>query len=268
MPLKWKLMFTTLPWVLGAITLKLVLVHGLGVEGFFDFTDVGVVLTGGVFLIGFMLAGTMADFKESEKLPAELACTLETLEETFTLAAASRPDLDGPHLVGTVLDCTQSIHDWLYKKIDHPTMFAAVDRLAAGMHTLERAGATGYALRAANELSYLRKLLTRMGVISRTGFLASGYAILETLTAIVVALLMIARFDSVWAEVVLVGFVSLVYVYMLRLIYDIDDPFEYSDEGPGGAAEVELFPFTEYHERLRGRAGAAFKAGGSASRSS
>ena len=92
--LKWKLMVSTLPVVLALLGLKLFLEHVLGFEGLIDFSDVGIILTSGVFLIGFLLAGTMADYKEAEKLPADLSCTLETIEEIFVLAATDRPDLD------------------------------------------------------------------------------------------------------------------------------------------------------------------------------
>ena len=92
--LKWKLMVSTLPVVLALLGLKLFLEHVLGFEGLIDFSDVGIILTSGVFLIGFLLAGTMADYKEAEKLPADLSCTLETIEEIFVLAATDRPALD------------------------------------------------------------------------------------------------------------------------------------------------------------------------------
>jgi hypothetical protein len=51
-----------------------------------------------------------------------------------------------------------------------------------------------------------------------------------------------------------VPFVTLIFVYMVRLIRDIDDPFEYTEAGQAGAVEVELFPIHEYLERLRKRA--------------
>lgn len=246
-------MVSTLPGVVGVVGFKLFLAHVLGVTGFFAFPDAGVVFTGGVFLIGFMLAGTMADYKESEKLPGEVACNLESIEEAFVLAAETRPELSRVHLMEVVLRCTHSIEAWLYRTIPHPELFAAVEKLNDACAELERAGATSHSMRASYEIHQLRRFLTRMGVISRTDFLASGYAILETLTAVIILLLMLASFSSVWAEVLLVTFVSLTYLYMVRLIYDIDDPFEYDATGPTGAAEVELFPLTEYRDRLKER---------------
>src|SRR5690606_30978301 len=83
---KWRLMVTTLPITLLVLAAKLFILLGMNYEGLVKFSEVGVVVTGGMFLIGFMLAGTMSDYKESEKIPAELASILETLEDTCRLA--------------------------------------------------------------------------------------------------------------------------------------------------------------------------------------
>jgi len=92
-----------------------------------------------------------------------------------------------------------------------------------------------------------------MSVISRTGFLATGYALLETLTVIILGLLMIAKFRSLLAESLLVALIALIYVYMLRLIRDIDDPFEYNEDGVAGAAEVDLEVLNDYRRRVAAR---------------
>jgi hypothetical protein len=253
MLIKWRLMLTSLPYVAFAVLVKFGLERGLDFKGVIEFSDVGLVLTGGVFLVGFMLAGTMADYKESEKIPAELACILETIEETFAQAVASKPGLDEKALRESLWEVSQGTHDWFYKKLTQERLFQRLEALSKAIHTLEKAGAGGYASRALSELHNLRKTLSRVAVISRTGFLASGYALLETLTTAIVLLLMISKFKSEVAEIILIAFVSLIFTYMLRLIRDIDDPFEYSADGAKGAAEVELFPLEEYLVRAKSR---------------
>ena len=42
-----------------------------------ELSDAGIVFTGAFFVMGLMLAATMSDFKESEKIPGEVACNLE-----------------------------------------------------------------------------------------------------------------------------------------------------------------------------------------------
>lgn len=88
-------------------------------------------------------------------------------------------------------------------------------------------------------------------------FLVSGYALLDTLVSAVLLLLVICSYKQdfcVVGKYVIIGFVSLTYVYIWRLIRDLDDPFEYGEnEQRSGAAEIDLFPLLEFQERLKER---------------
>src|SRR6478672_7300460 len=88
--IKWKLMISTLPYVVVVLAIKMGAERILGFNGVLEFRDIALVLTGGVFLIGFMLSGTLTDYKEAEKIPAELACTMETIEEAFIQAGIGK----------------------------------------------------------------------------------------------------------------------------------------------------------------------------------
>lgn len=253
MLLKWRLFLTTLPFVVGALIVKLALERFFAFQGLLEFSDMSLVLTGGTFLIGFMLAGTLADYKEAEKLPAEIACELETIEEAFAQASIGRPGLDLKAQRKAVLAAGTSLWDWFHKRQTAPEMFAALERLAAHSLELEQHGAGPHASRALRQLHNLRRYTTRVGVISRTGFVSAGYALLEVLTVAILGMTVVARFKNTLTEIVLVPFVALIFVYMLRLIRDLDDPFDYAVDGRSGAVEVELFPLKEYLDRLESR---------------
>src|SRR5687767_2350199 len=109
-------MITTLPFVAVVLLIKVGLQFGIQFEGVLEFSDVGLVLTGGVFLMGFMLAGTMADYKESEKLPGTLACSLENIEEFFDQATVGRPTLHRLPLKTEVRDAGRRIRQWIFKQ--------------------------------------------------------------------------------------------------------------------------------------------------------
>lgn len=252
--LKWKLMLTTLPIVLAMAGLKLLLDLGFQFRGLVPFADVGVILTACVFLIGFLLAGTMSDYKESERLPAEIAATLETIEEIFALAAVNRPGLKLQELRRSVLELTDEIKNWLLHRRDTDDVYGALSRMGTVITWLEREGAGPYASRAVPQLMTVRRSVSRIDVIARTGFLPPAYALLEVLVVMVIGLMLIAEFNSRIVEFLIVPFVTLVNVYMLRLIRDIDNPFEYSPDGQrDGKAEVELWPIDEYRGRLAAR---------------
>jgi hypothetical protein len=248
--IKWKLMFSTLPYVAAVLALKLGAEKFFGFNGVLEFSDIALVLTGGVFLIGFMLSGTLTDFKEAEKIPAEVACVLETLEEMFLQASVGR-SFDLAAQRQAVLETGESIWFWLHRKVKQEAVFAQLAKLASMMLELEKAGAGPHATRGLRELHNLRRHVTRVGVISRTGFVAAGYALLEVLTAAILGMTVVSHFKNALTEVVLVSFITLIFVYMVRMIRDIDDPFEYDETGQVGAVEVELFPISEYLDRLR-----------------
>ncbi len=252
--LKWKLMLTTLPIVVLMAGVKLVLDLYFEFQGLVPFADVGVILTACVFLIGFLLAGTMADYKESERLPAEIAATLETIEEIFALAAINRPGLKLPALRRSVLELTDGIKNWLVHRGRTDDVYGALSRMGEVIGCLEVEGAGPYASRAVPQLMTVRRNVARIDVIARTGFLPPAYALLEVLVVMVIGLMLIAEFSSTLVECLIVPFVTLVNIYMLRLIRDIDNPFEYSPDGrTSGKAEVELWPLDEYRARLAAR---------------
>lgn len=254
--LKWKLMLTTVPFVLAVTGFKALLEFGLQFQGYVEFSDIGVVLTGGVFLTGFLLAGTMADYKESEKLPGEVATTLEALEDMFALGAMQKPALDAKVLRGHLLRLTDAIKAWLLKSKSSAEVFEALGAMSDAFAYLSQNGAGSTAGYSLSPLDKLRKAVSRIDVISRTGFLPPAYALLEVLLVMILSLLMVAKFKSTVAEFVIVPTVALLNIYMLRLIRDIDDPFDFAPDGQKrGGAEVDLFPIDEYRARLARRIG-------------
>lgn len=249
--IKWKLMVTTLPFVVALVGVRFFLDNHYNFQGFLDFSDVGPVLTAAAVLIGYMLSNTTSDYKESERLPGEVAASLETMEETYAWAAVTRSQLDVQGFRRRLAALTDEIFAWLTGKKTSEGKFQSLQQFNQVVTELERAGASNPASRFLAELHALRRVLTRMGVIARTGFLASGYALLDFLVVSVVVLMLVASYKNPFAKYVILTSVPLTYLYMLRLVRDIDNPFDYAADGKQkGAAEVELFPLHEYRQRL------------------
>src|ERR1700712_1497500 len=70
----------TLPVVAAVVGTKAIL-QGTGTHPL----DLNPLLSGLIaaiiFMLGFLLSGTIADYKESERLPGELACSLEAIAD-------------------------------------------------------------------------------------------------------------------------------------------------------------------------------------------
>ena len=78
------------------ISLAVVLIKKLVVENLYfndqiiseliELSDITIVFTGAFFVFGLLLAATMTDFKESEKIPGEVASNLEAIKDWIYLA--------------------------------------------------------------------------------------------------------------------------------------------------------------------------------------
>ncbi|MEI8345762.1 MAG: hypothetical protein WCG06_06795 [Candidatus Omnitrophota bacterium] len=82
---KWSVALQILPLLGSVIVLKIIL-HGLGWEVLSLnplFTSIVAATT---FLLGFLITGVLTDYKESEKIPGDLAASFETLaDECFII---------------------------------------------------------------------------------------------------------------------------------------------------------------------------------------
>jgi len=250
---KWKLLLKSLPIVMIVLAIKLVITEVFQYKGMMELSEMGIILTGGVFLMGFMLAGTMADYKESEKLPSEIASSFESLEETYINSLASKPNIDKNLVKTEIMVLINSVYDWFYKKIDNSKLSENFEIFAKSLQKVEPEFQAGIYLKVLGEMQNIRKTVGRVNYISSTGFLSTGYALLETLICLIAILLMVTTFKSILAEVVIVFFVMLIYTYMYRLIKDIDNPFEYQEGKAAGAAEIDLFPLIDYKNKTEKR---------------
>ena len=251
--IKWRLMLTTLPITITILLLKFGILHILNYEGLVKFSEIGLVITGGIFIIAFMLAGTISDYKESEKIPAEIACAIETIEDTLVLGHSFKGGFDLSEARKNLNDVTQSIINWFQQKGTAEDVFAKITSITAIALYLEKAAVGAIASRISGEQHNLRKLFSRVHVIKRTYFISTGYALLEVLTVVIIGLLLVAKFENETTGIIIITFVTQIFSYMIRLIRDVDEPFEYSHTGKVRAADIDLFPLLEYDARAKKR---------------
>lgn len=251
-----------MPYAALVLILKLVLIYVFQFKGLIEIQEIRIILTSGVFLTGFMLAGTLSDYKESERVPGRIASILEAIEEiSHTLVIQA--GLDIRNIRAEIFQTSKSIYDWFYDRVDHDTLHHRLSKFNKTIHLLQEKGGSPPIVGRLHQYHFeLRDILTRTHVISKTGFLATGYALLELLILTISLLLLLAQFQSLISEVFIIFFVELLYIYMYKLIRDIDDPFEYEESHARdyeeaqmvlASAEVPLFPLKQYIVRLEKR---------------
>jgi hypothetical protein len=245
MMLKWKLMLTTLPFVAVILFLVYVRVRLLQLPSVLEFSDTSPIITATALVIGFMLAGIMADYKEGEKLPGEMACALQVIGDCIQMEIEQMTEAESATLKQHYVNLQTVVMNWLLNRETAQNSYLAL----RDFFTIPGTSAN-FKSNIRLHIDGLRRNITRVDVIRRTDFIQTGYALLEVFVTITLGLLVMANFKTVIAQYVVVGSISLVYIYMIRLIRDLDNPFDYAVDGScAGAAEVEYFPLTEIQPR-------------------
>lgn len=242
-----KMLLFALLFTVVTLLLRYALKTAFQFTGLIEFSDIMPVLTGATFLTGFMLGATLADYKESEKIPTEMAAALEIAEDMLKLLEDK--GLDAKLYQGRLFAVTDTIVSWLLEG----SPVSAVDKAFRELVVENKriAPALGpAALPYFSNLYGVRKLVGRADVIRRTQNLPAGYLLMDALAFCVVSLSAISRFKNPGAEYLLIGFVTLVFAYLLQFIRDMDNPFDYK-HGKGRGTEVDLLSLLEYREQAK-----------------
>lgn len=205
------------------------------------------VIGGAVFVFGLILAGTLADYKESERIPAEIAAVVASIAEDGRYCAAQFPDFDDTAL-------RRRLHALLIAfRSDLGTPGArdalqALAELTPCFMDMERVGLpANHVVRLKGEQAAIRRTLMRVYYIQKIDFLPSAHNFVRSLVALIIGLLLVTAIEPWALGVALVGFIAYLFTYILRLLKTLDTPFRVHERTHD---DVSLFLIGELEERL------------------
>lgn len=105
---RWRLALKTIPLIVAIIGIKFV-VHYLGYEFLTLNSLFTAIISANIFLIGFLISGTLVDHKESEKLPGDLASTLETMTDEGMIIYKNKKSKEVKIYMQKLLNLNQSL---------------------------------------------------------------------------------------------------------------------------------------------------------------
>jgi predicted membrane chloride channel (bestrophin family) len=233
--------------VLVVIMIKLA-AHGLG----WEFISVNPLFSGlvaaNVFLMGFLLSGVLADYKESEKLPGEIAAGIETITDEMATLWEHKQIPAGRDCLGHILNLTISIRDWFSKKARTHEVMGLIAGLNHDFIDLEPHLPANFIARLKQEQHNLRRTLIRIHTIRETSFVTSGYVISEAMTLLLTAGLILSKIDPFYESLFFVGLITFLFSYLGLLIRDLDNPFGYYESN--STEDVSLQPILDTLKRL------------------
>lgn len=230
---------------------------GHGFNALIESSDINIVFTGAFFVIGMLLAGTMTDFKEGEKIPGEIASNLEAIQDWIMLAFSaprsgtndlSKEPLNKKYLKDTLCDVTDNIILWFSsKQKDSKVIFPELRKINGLAYYFAERGADKEAIKGIQEnTNAMRKQLTRAYTIARNNFVAPAYTLLKSILTVISLLLLITKFKTPMADISITLCLSFVFFYMYHLITGLDDPFDIG----AGDTEVDLKAIERFKIRL------------------
>ena len=212
------------PFVIFVMLLKLV-VHRVG----WEFIPLNTVFSGiigaTVFLLGFLLSGVMADFKESEKIPGELAAVLLTMADEMESAWKSKRAEAAREGLAEVGRLSGATHDWIFKRVRSRELMERITRLSDCFLALEPHVPANYIARLKQEQHGFRRLVIRVHTIRETDFVSSAYLIGTSTSMLLLIGLVLSKLEPFYESLFFVGVIAYLLSFLLVLIRDLDNPF-------------------------------------------
>jgi hypothetical protein len=236
-----------LPLIILVTTLKFVS-HKLGFEVMELNALFSSLVAGTIFLIGFLISGVLSDYKESEKLPSELAAVLRNLYDDTLTIHKGKNSVAAKEFIVFQKDFISSLKDWFYKKVKIKVVLDKLSAMNDYYIALEKEGIqANYIIKMRNEQNNIRRMIMRIDTIRDTEFVGSAYAIVEAMGFLTVFGLLIMRIEPFYASLFLTLLITFLISYMFLLIKDLDNPFDYVGNGETGT-EVSLKPIYDFEK--------------------
>ena len=237
--LKYQLFFKSFIGVLLLVAFKIISDH-IGWSVITINTLTSAFFGGVFFVLGIIMAGIVADYKEAEKVPSEFSVLLKAIRHDSHLlfgGSISAEERDG--IVLHVEELLTSINSnfrnnrWHKHEIDK-----IINDINDDVAKLWQQGApTGVLMKIRDNLTAIDRLSHRVDYIAKTSFLPAAYFVVEIGVLLVLLIFVFAKNEWGVGGILLFAAIGFILLSLVQLIRDIDDPFEI---GKNTCADVDL----------------------------
>jgi hypothetical protein len=184
------------------------------------------VVSGGVFVAALVVAGTLTDYKESERMPAEIVASLQSIHTDARMFKIEKPafDLEGLEIrLRKVVTC-------FVADLENPgqrSCVEAVNALSESFAEMDRLEVIAtYISRLRGEQAAMRKAVLRTYHIQETDFVPSAFTLIWTIVLLAISLLLFVETESKAESYYILGAIFFFLIYLTRLLSILDTPFQ------------------------------------------
>lgn len=244
--IKLRIFLIALAVTVGAVLVKYSL-HALGWEPIEQTSLHNSVVSSVIFVIGFVLSATIADYKESERIPAEFASIVENMYEDAVEIRKLYPKFDIDVFRRNLLDVLASFRDGT--RANRTGARREIRELNVTFGEMETAGVpANFIVKLKQQQAQLLRSMYRVNYIQKIKFIPSAFFLVRSIVVLVVGLLLLTNIDPFYGGLVIVGIIAFIMTYMLILIQVISTPFHAEGKTQD---DVSLFLLREASQHLR-----------------
>ncbi len=228
------------------------LLHLAGLEPIEQTSLHNAMISSVIFVIGFVLSATIADYKESERIPAEFASTVEGMYEDAKEIHSMYSAFDLDRLRHNLIDVLSAFREGT--RVNRKGARREISELNTTFGEMEKAGVpANYIVKLKQQQAVLLKSMYRVNYIQKIKFIPSAFFLVRSIVALALGVLLLTNIDPFYGGLALTGTISFIMVYMLVLIQVISVPFH-----PEGKTrdDVSLFLLRETRTYLQKEPGA------------
>ena len=212
-------------------------------------TLLSAVVSGGIFVAALVVAGTLSDYKESERVPAEITASLSSIHTDGRMFKLEKPafDLEGLEIrLRKVV--TTFVHD-----LENPgsrTCLEAVNAISESFAEMDRLEVIAtYISRLRGEQANIRKVVLRSYHIQETDFVPSAFTLVWAIVVLAIGVLMFTITEDTTESYFLLGAIYFSLIYLTRLLRVLDTPFQPRESSMD---DVDLKLLREFSDGLAG----------------
>lgn len=204
------------------------------------------VISSVIFVIGFILSATIADYKESEKIPAEFASTIENMYEDVVSIHSVYTKFDVEVFRKNLLNILTVFREGTRK--DRHTARREITKLNSTFIAMEQAGVpANYIVKLKQQQAQLLKSLFRINYIQKIKFIPSAFILARSIVVIIITVLLLTNIDPFYGGLILTGTISFILIYMIILIQTVSVPFHAEGKTKD---DISLFLLAEARQHI------------------
>jgi len=198
------------------------------------------ILTGIIFILGFLLAGVVTDYKESEKIPNEIGASLFGLWQEADYLRSVSNSKSAESLMQKIKNFIPTLKDDFFI-LQNDKISKLLDSFSDDIIEIGKEGvAPPYVMRMKTEVASLKKITNRISVIRNTDFIPSVFICIKAIAIVFLTVYCLLNVDPWWGGLILVSIFTFVIFSILFLIRDMEDPFGYDGSDELKSDEISL----------------------------